>query len=424
MLSGSDDASAEVIVNRLLGSTQGPVSYDQIEEIMVMFGLDPYEEEDTYQAILDLLDQRDVLVVEQLNTDDFSNGAVGTTVDDISVAELHRVLGALDRDISRLLTADEERTLLEVVCDGRTARRLLEDAEADEDITLLRMRVAAGKRAEEELVSRNVRLVAKQAIATSRVADNLDTDDLIQEGLCGLLRAIRGFDPNQSLRLSTYASYWIRQAITRALADQDRTIRLPVYRIEMLNRYRVAIRELTEEMGRAPTDLELAVAVGLVDPGQDPAIQAALTSENSKDAALEQRYKGALRQIRTFRSLDETRLISLDQPAGEDGTTELVELLVDHRQLLPEDEVTRHALCEAIDDVLAQLSDREAYVIRRRFGLNGEMQSTLQEIGDHYDVTRERIRQIQEKALRRLRHPVRSRKLRYYLSRASDGNIS
>lgn len=424
MLVSSDDASVEVIVNRLLGSTQGPVSYDQIEEIMVMFGLDPYEEEDTYQAILDLLDQRNVLVVEQLTTDPLSNDADDTTFDDISVAELHRVLGALDCEIGRLLTADEERTLLEVVCDGRTARKLLEDAEAEEDTTTLTMRVAAGKRAEEELVSRNVRLVAKQAIVASRVAGHLDTEDLIQEGLCGLLRAIRGFDINQSLRLSTYATYWIRQAITRALADQDRTIRLPVHRIEMLNRYRAAIRELTEEIGRAPNDLELAVAVGLVDPARDPAILAALASGSSWDAALEQRYKGALYHIRTFRSLDETHLISLDQPAGEDGTTELVELLVDHRQLLPEDEVTRHALFEAIDDVLAQLSDREAYVIRRRFGLNGETQSTLQEIGDHYEVTRERIRQIQDKALRRLRHPVRSRQLRNYLPRASDGNIS
>ena len=414
MSDSPDDAGVNDIITHLLRNAPDTVSYDQIEQAMVMFGHDPFEEHGVYQAILDHLDQRDVMVRELITvglTSD-TNGDVG--LDDIAVAELRRVLGPLDQDTSRLLNADEERTLLEVVRDGRTALLHLDRLDATEDTTSLTRRVAAGARAEEELVRRNIRLVAHHAFLASRSASHLDAEDLIQEGVCGLLRAIRGFDFNQSQRLSTYATYWIRQAIARALADQDRTIRLPVHRVEMLGRYRAVIRNLTEETGCVPTDLELAVALHLIDPASDPAVQAALASGGLWDAALGSRYEQVFRHIRIFRSLDGFRLISLDQPAGEDGSSELGELLVDVRQCLPEDEVIYHALCDAIDDVLAQLSDRDAKVIRRRFGLNGEREATLEEIGDDYGLTRERIRQIEDRALRKFRHPVRSKYLRSY----------
>jgi RNA polymerase primary sigma factor len=244
------------------------------------------------------------------------------------------------------------------------------------------------KAARDHMISANLRLVV--ANAKKYMNRGLGFLDLIQEGNAGLMRAVDKFEWQRGFKFSTYATWWIRQALQRAIADQSRTIRVPVHMTETMQRVNRTTRELTVELGREPTSAEVAAKL----------------SEDPRWAITPERVEEVKRYGRTP--------ISLETPIGEDGDTELGALIEDEAAVSPLDAATTQLLREQVDRVLDSLDGREERVIRLRFGLDDGRQRTLEEVGNEFGLTRERIRQIESMALRKLRHPSRSRKLREF----------
>ena len=285
-----------------------------------------------------------------------------------------------------LLTAEQEVYLAKRIEAGEFAREQHEDTDADlsdEAKKGLAELIVDGHVAKKQLIEANLRLVV--SIAKRYVGRGMLFLDLIQEGNLGLIRAVEKFDYTKGFKFSTYATWWIRQAITRAIADQARTIRIPVHMVETINKVMRVQRQMVQDLGRDPTVEELADKVEMT----------------------------AARVREIMRISQEP--VSLETPVGEEDDSHLGDFIEDQEAIAPADAAARALLHEAVSEALDELTERERRVVCLRFGLEDGQARTLEEVGREFGVTRERIRQIESKTLAKLRHPIRSQKLRDYL---------
>ena len=342
------------------------LEYQEISEFFKDMELDA----DEFEKILDFLETNNIDVLRIMDDDDIDDDII---LDDEDEVEVEKIDLSVPDGVS---IEDPVRMYLKEI--GKVP--LLS---AEEEIELAKRMELGDQEAKKRLAEANLRLVV--SIAKRYVGRGMLFLDLIQEGNLGLIKAVEKFDYRKGYKFSTYATWWIRQAITRAIADQARTIRIPVHMVETINKLIRVSRQLLQELGREPTPEELAERM--------------LMPED---------------KIRKVLKIAKEP-ISMETPIGDDEDSHLGDFIEDTTLELPLDSATTESLRAATHDVLAGLTAREAKVLRMRFGIDMNTDHTLEEVGKQFDVTRERIRQIEAKALRKLRHPSRSRKLKDYL---------
>ena len=343
------------------GKEKGVLTYEELAENLKGLELDADSLDELYNAFHD--NNIEIISENFEDEDDSDDDGEEISIEDVALpknASINDPVRMYLKEIGKisLLSLDEELALSKRVEEGdEEAKRLLAES--------------------------NLRLVV--SIAKRYVGRNLSFLDLIQEGNIGLMKAVDKFDASKGYKFSTYATWWIRQAITRAIADQAKTIRVPVHMVETINKLKRIQRQMTLELNREPTEAELAKKMN--------------TTEE---------------KVREIFKISQDPL-SLETPIGEEDDSHLGDFLKDESSMSPEEYAINEVLKDEIEEVLCTLTPREEEVLKLRFGLKGGTCHTLEEVGNMFGVTRERIRQIEAKALRKLRHPSRSRKLKVFL---------
>jgi RNA polymerase primary sigma factor len=376
-----------------LGRTRGYVTYDDVMEAVPEAELNIEQLEDALATLIEMgieisdtdLEESEVQEEEKKERDVIDSGTEDV---DLSAIDIDDSISLYLKEIGRipLLTAEQEVDLAKRMEAGREAKKRLGrgDGLGEPERQRLRLTAVDGHAAQEHLTKANSRLVV--SVAKKYVGRGVPFLDLIQEGNIGLIRAVKKFDYRRGYKFSTYATWWIRQAVTRAIADQGRTIRVPVHMYEQINRLARVSRQLVQELGRDPTVEEIAEELG-VSP------------------------KKVERTIKVSQ-----RPLSLEMPVGEEDDSFLGDFIEDSDAPSPTDQASQQLLRDQIEEIFGSLTPREVRILQLRFGLLDGYSYTLEEVGKKFGVTRERIRQIEAQALGRLRHPSRSRKLRDFLS--------
>ncbi len=350
-----EERKSELVKN---GKEKGFITYEELATSLKGLDLDADSLDELYNAF----NENNIAIISEGEEDD-ENSSAKILLDDNALTKdltINDPVRMYLKEIGqiKLLSLEEEGILADRITDGdEEAKNILAEA--------------------------NLRLVV--SIAKRYVGRGMLFLDLIQEGNIGLMKAVDKFDVTKGYKFSTYATWWIRQAITRAIADQARTIRVPVHMVETINKLARIQRQLTLELNREPTEEELAKKMGT-----------------------------NVEKVREIYKISQDP-VSLETPIGEEDDSHLGDFIKDERNLSPEEFATNEMLKDEISQVLETLTEREEKVIRLRFGLEDGKPRTLEEVGQMFGVTRERIRQIEAKALRKLRHPSRSRKLRDYM---------
>ena len=376
------------------GKAKGTMTYDEIITKLSTTDIDP----DQFDTVLETLEAMGVEVIRDANSAEGpQTPEAAPEIDDIDLSipegiSIDDPVRMYLKEIGKvpLLSADEEINIAMRMEKGDEAKQMLESGVnadgkplTDEEKKQCQSAIDDGTQAKRLLAEANLRLVV--SIAKRYVGRGMLFLDLIQEGNLGLIKAVEKFDYRKGYKFSTYATWWIRQAITRAIADQARTIRIPVHMVETINKLIRVSRQLLQEYGREPTPEEIAKAMGI------------------SEAKVREIIKIAQEPV------------SLETPIGEEEDSHLGDFIPDDDAPAPAEAASHALMREQLWDVLNTLTPREEKVLRLRFGLDDGNQRTLEEVGREFKVTRERIRQIEAKALRKLRHPSRSKKLKDYL---------